>query len=104
MHYTRFVKSRINPALSPRDGMGSAFLGLVCEAGEAGDVIKKHMYQGQALDRDKVIAELGDVRFYLEWCCLILGISIQDVEEANVLKLEKRYVSGFVPNVDRSGE
>lgn len=104
MHYTRFVKSRINPALSPRDNMGAAFLGLVCEAGEAGDVVKKHLYQGQPLNKEKVMAELGDVRFYLEWCCQVLGVSIHDIEEANILKLEKRYVDGFVPNVKRDGE
>lgn len=91
MMYRRYVKYRKNAALSLREEMGAAFMGLVCEAGEAGDVIKKHLYQGQPLNRERVLEELGDVRFYLEWCCHVLGTDIAELEEINIEKLEKRY-------------
>jgi NTP pyrophosphatase (non-canonical NTP hydrolase) len=99
--YSRFVASRINKELTPAESLGSAFLGLVCEAGEAGDIIKKYLYQGQPLDREKLLRELGDVRFYLEWCCQLLRTSVPEIEELNIEKLEKRYPTGFVANVKR---
>lgn len=104
MSYSQFVLSRRNQDLSLKESTGAAFLGLVCEAGEAGDVIKKHLYQGQPLNKEKAIEELGDVRFYLEWCCQMLGTTISELEKANVRKLEKRYATGFVPNVKRDAE
>lgn len=93
--YRDFVLSRINSKLTDKEKLGAAFMGLVCEAGEAGDNIKKHLYQNKELDRDAVLAELGDVRFYLEWCCLVLGTDINAVEKGNVEKLSKRYPTGF---------
>lgn len=70
-------------------------LGLVCEAGEFGDIIKKHLFQGHKLDREKVISELGDVMWYLNNICNVLDINIEDVANKNIEKLLKRYPNGF---------
>lgn len=73
-------------------------LGLVCEAGEAGDHIKKIVYHGHALDvvtQADLLDELGDVLWYLAGVCSFAGISLSEVAELNVEKLRKRYPGGF---------
>lgn len=66
-------------------------LGVCGEAGELADAIKRHVIYGKPLDRANVIEELGDLRFYMEAVCNILGISDQEVLQANADKLSKRY-------------
>lgn len=39
-------------------------MGLNGEAGECIDLLKKYLYQGHELDREKMIEELGDVLWY----------------------------------------
>lgn len=70
-------------------------LGLVCEAGEAGDIVKKHLYQGHELDKDKVVDELGDVMWYLNNICNVIGVKVEDVANKNIEKLLRRYPNGF---------
>ncbi|MGL5616797.1 MAG: nucleoside triphosphate pyrophosphohydrolase family protein [Sarcina sp.] len=70
-------------------------LGLVCEAGEAGDILKKHLYHGHSLDLEKLKLELGDVMWYLGNLCNLLNIDLEEVAEKNIEKLEKRYPKGF---------
>jgi len=72
-------------------------LGLNGEAGEAADVVKKHMYQGHPLDQVKLIKELGDVLWYVAETCEALGIPMETVARANIKKLYDRYPEGFTP-------
>lgn len=71
-------------------------LGLAGEVGELVDYLKKHLYHGYPLDRDKVKSESGDVLWYLSSLCSLAGLSLGEVAEANVKKLEERYPEGFV--------
>ncbi|WP_270943123.1 nucleoside triphosphate pyrophosphohydrolase family protein [Romboutsia lituseburensis] len=73
-------------------------LGLVCESGEVGDIIKKHLYHGHDLDKNKIVSELGDVMWYLNNICNVLDISIEEVAKSNIEKLMKRYPDGFSKN------
>lgn len=75
--------------------LGNYTLGLVCEAGEVGDIIKKHIYHHHDLDKEKIISELGDVMWYLNNICNVLDISIEEVAKSNIEKLMKRYPNGF---------
>lgn len=70
-------------------------LGLVCEAGEAGDIIKKVVYHGHDLDEQELKKELGDVLWYLSNICNVLGYSLEDIAKMNIEKLKKRYPNGF---------
>jgi len=70
-------------------------MGLAGEAGEACDLIKKVVFHDKPLDRDKLIKELGDVRWYLEFLCIALGTTIEEVQAANNAKLVDRYPTGF---------
>ena len=70
-------------------------LGLVCEAGEAGDVIKKHLFHHHGLDRDDLVKELGDVLWYLSNVAGMFDITLEEVAQTNIDKLKKRYPDGF---------
>ena len=50
----------INPSLDDKERLIDAAAGLAEEAGEALSIVRKHLYQGRELDRDKLEKELGD--------------------------------------------
>lgn len=70
-------------------------LGLVCEAGEVGDIVKKEVFHGHSEDREAVRDELGDAFHYLAVTAWLYGWTLQDVAEWNIDKLYKRYPDGF---------
>ena len=70
-------------------------MGLTGEAGETVDMFKKHLFHGHDLDLNDVIKELGDVMWYVSAIANELGISLDEVAERNVTKLQKRYPKGF---------
>lgn len=72
-------------------------LGLVCEAGEVGDIIKKVIFHEHDLEKEKdeIIKELGDTLWYLVNLSSLLDIDISYVAEKNIEKLNKRYPNGF---------
>ena len=51
--YQRLALTTLNPALSGRDVLINGVMGLCGEAGEAIDLVKKHLAQGHELDREK---------------------------------------------------
>lgn len=75
--------------------LSNAALGLCGEAGEFADIVKKHLHQGHALDRPKLIREVGDVLWYVALACEVLGVTIDEVAQTNVDKLRKRFPDGF---------
>jgi NTP pyrophosphatase (non-canonical NTP hydrolase) len=72
-----------------------AILGISGEAGEVADSFKKTWVRGQAPNKEQMIEELGDLRWYIELACDQLGTSMEEVEKANIEKLRKRYPGGF---------
>lgn len=46
--------------------------------------------------RNALIKELGDVQWQLAACCTELGITLEDVQNANIAKLEGREVRGTI--------
>lgn len=70
-------------------------MGLNGEAGECIDIVKKHLFQGHDLDKEKLIDELSDVLWYAAITSEGLGVTLDDVMRHNVEKLQKRYPNGF---------
>lgn len=70
-------------------------MGLVGEAGEVVDSIKKVMFHGHEMDTDHLKKELGDVLWYMATLASTAGLELEDVAKANVEKLKKRYPDGF---------
>ena len=69
-------------------------VGVASEAGELLDALKKAIIYQRPLDRQNVVEEIGDIRFYLAGLMNELGITEMDILEACNAKLAKRYASG----------
>lgn len=70
-------------------------LGLAGEAGEAADMVKKHLGHGHELNLDKLTKELGDVLWYVAALADYIGVSLDSVACMNIDKLRARYPNGF---------
>ena len=115
LDYTRFVDevtsdaSRDAQALSDSldviDSFGvspervlTAAIGISAEGGEFAEIVKKCIFQGKPMDDEAqyhMKRELGDIMWYIAQACIALGISLEDVLDTNIQKLEARYPDGF---------
>lgn len=84
-----------NRELDKKDVLIVGVMGLCGESGEAIDLVKKHIAQGHELDREHLLEELGDIAWYLAETAYALDADLEDVFEANIAKLKKRYPEGF---------
>lgn len=80
-------------------------LGLVGEAGEIADAIKKVAFHGHGFDTDRISEEIGDLMWYVSSLCSLIGVNLGDVIRANVEKLRRRYPAGFnkKDSINRNG-
>ncbi len=72
-------------------------VGINAEAGELLEIIKKVIFQGKEWNEETrfhVLRELGDIQWYIGQVCLALGVTLDEVVELNVEKLQKRYPGG----------
>ena len=77
-------------------------MGLVGEAGEACDLLKKWVFHEHPRDIDKLTKELGDVLWYVAMLCSTYGIPLSTVASQNVAKLRARYPDGFSVQASRT--
>ncbi len=76
----------------------NGLMGLCGEAGEAIDILKKHLFQGHELDAEHLAKELGDVAWYLAVSAYALGYDLESILQMNINKLKARYPEGFDSN------
>jgi len=84
------AKCQINTLLTGAVGMSA-------ESGEFMEIVKKVIFQGKPWDEANQIhlkKELSDIMFYVMSSCIGLGISLDDVIQTNIDKLEARYPGG----------
>lgn len=93
--YQALAMTTLNPELSKKDVLINSVMGLCGESGEAIDIVKKWLAQGHALDKEHLMKELGDIAWYLAEAATALDLSLDDVLQANIDKLKKRYPNGF---------
>ena len=93
--YQALAMRTLNPALDKRDVLINGVMGLCGEAGEAIDIVKKHLAQGHELDREALVGELGDVAWYLAETAHAIGYDLETVLSMNIEKLRARYPGGF---------
>ena len=93
--YQKRAMKTLNPALEKKDVLINSVMGLCGESGEAIDIVKKWLAQGHALDKEHLAKELGDIAWYLAEAATALDLSLGDILQANLDKLEKRYPNGF---------
>ena len=92
--YQRLAMTTLNSSLEKKDILINGVMGLCGEAGEAIDIVKKHLAQGNELDREHLIKELGDIAWYLAETATALDVSLeyQEAEE----KISRRFFcTGF---------
>ena len=93
--YQELAMVTLNPELSKKDVLINSVMGLCGESGEAIDIVKKWMAQGHELDKERLKKELGDIAWYLAEAATALDVPLEDVFQANIDKLKKRYPDGF---------
>jgi len=93
--YQKLAIRTLNPSLNKKEVMINAVMGLCGESGEVSDIVKKHLFQGHELDVEKIKKELGDVLWYIAEMCEALDLELDEVMEANIEKLSKRFKDGF---------
>lgn len=72
-----------------------ASMGLVTEAGEFQDMLKKHLYYGRELDTVNLKEEIGDLLWYCAIALEALGTDFKSVMKTNIDKLKARYPEKF---------
>lgn len=93
--YQNLALKTLNPALEKQDVLINGVMGLCGEAGEAIDLVKKHLAQGHELDKEKLAKELGDVAWYLAETAHAIGYDFETILQMNIDKLRARYPEGF---------
>lgn len=79
-------------------------MGLVTEAGEIMDALKKAAIYGKELDVVNILEELGDIQWYYARTIATLNedfgmyTSMEQIMEVNIDKLRKRYGDKFTEN------
>lgn len=70
-------------------------LGLLGEASEVAREILMAMRAGRGISREDLTKELGDVLWYVAALCSHNGLSLSDVMDANIKKLQHYYPNGY---------
>jgi len=102
--YYDFVKSRVRPGHMLKS---HAVMGIIGEAGELADCLKRHFVYGLELDRENIREELGDLMFYVVAATMANFWPSKKTDElaihalteaANDKTFHKRYLSTGEPN------
>ena len=93
--YQELAMTTLNPQLCKKDVLINSVMGLCGESGEAIDIVKKWLAQGHELDKERLMKELGDVAWYLAEAATALDLPLEQILQANIDKLKKRYPDGF---------
>lgn len=94
--YTKFVQDGFLRNSTGKQGLDLHFAvsSAMRELSEVLDLVLKHVYYGQELDKTKIVMELGDCYWFFRVMMNILEVSHDDVIKANMAKLEARYPDG----------
>lgn len=92
------VLDRLNA--SPQQGellirLTHASLGMLTEAGEFGNVVKKALFYGKPIDRVNAAEELGDQLWYIAIACQALELDLAEIMLRNIQKLVARFPDSF---------
>jgi NTP pyrophosphatase (non-canonical NTP hydrolase) len=90
--YSKWVEKKIMTEGQAR--LVENTLGLVGEAGEVAEKIKKLIRDSSRFHNEEIMKELGDVVFYATALANIYGKGLQEVLELNIAKLDDRQKRG----------
>tara|TARA_R110002126_G_scaffold135495_1_gene279711 strand:+ start:259 stop:657 length:399 start_codon:yes stop_codon:yes gene_type:complete len=92
--YSQWVEGKI--LTKGRDRQIENTLGLLGEAGEVAEKLKKAIRDYSVFDKEATMKELGDVLFYVAALANFYGGSLQYVAEMNQRKLDDRQLRGVL--------
>lgn len=93
-NYQRMAARTINPKLHPEQQLYHALHGMASEVGEIHGLFQKD-FQGHPIDPLHVKKELGDLLWMVAEFCTAMDWTLEEVAQANIDKLRKRYPDGF---------
>ncbi len=94
MEYSYWVEDKI--MTEGKDRLVENTLGLVGEAGEVAEKIKKLIRDSNRFSNEDIVKELGDVVFYATALANYFESSLEEVIELNVDKLDDRQARGVL--------
>ena len=100
--YQHSARRTLNASLDDRERLADAAAGLAEEAGEVLGLVRKHLYMGHALDRERIARELGDALWCLSAVAGAVGVTLDEVAESNLAKLQARYPDGYSDEASRA--
>lgn len=102
MDFNNYQKRAREKAIYPTLGNGVVFptLGMLGEAGEVAEKVKKIFRDQEAIitdtTREEIKKELGDVLWYMSQIASELDINLQEIAELNLEKISSRHERGVV--------
>ena len=87
LDYQEKAKRTVNTNLQFDEQVANLCMGLCGESGEVVDYLKKCIYHGHLVEREKLIEELGDVMWYLTNLATIFEIPMTEILYENIKKL-----------------
>jgi NTP pyrophosphatase (non-canonical NTP hydrolase) len=93
--YQKAAARTMNPRLTDQEKLLDAAAGIAEEAGEVLAHVRKHLYQGKELDKERLAEELGDVLWSVTAAASAAELSLGQIGAANVAKLQSRWPNGM---------
>jgi NTP pyrophosphatase (non-canonical NTP hydrolase) len=100
MTLDEYQQKALTTVLDTADNLTYTTLGLANEAGEVAGKVKKWIRDGDSdpakLDKKALSDELGDTLWYLAVMAHKLGLSLDELAQANLSKLSGRFERGKI--------
>jgi NTP pyrophosphatase (non-canonical NTP hydrolase) len=89
--YQKAATRTLNARLSDKEKLLDAAAGIAEEAGEVLAHVRKHLYQGRELNRERLAEELGDVLWCVSAVATMCDLELSAVASQNQAKLASRH-------------
>ena len=89
--FQKAAERTLNTRLNDQEKLLDAAAGIAEEAGEVLAHVRKHLYQGRELDRQRLAEELGDVLWCVAAVATMCDLELSDIARQNQQKLAARH-------------
>jgi NTP pyrophosphatase (non-canonical NTP hydrolase) len=89
--YQKAAARTLNPRLNDQEKLLDAAAGIAEEAGEVLAHVRKHLYQGRELNRERLAEELGDVLWCVAAVSTMCKLDLASIAHQNLAKLSARH-------------